>query len=243
MSIVKKMTSKEHLHEYRQSTEGKPAHERVYFFHAHIYYDASIPEEKEKMLKLQQRLQQDFSGDKHVSVHARQASLLRPIMLVCGLCAALVCCLEVRSVSARPVESGNRQCSCTVPSAVLWAYVQPYVKPITTLQEGPVGPHVKANLEVLFTRERFAHMICYLTFVAPKTFSTLVHELTADTVSLQPCKMSLLLACGTDTAEREQAAERLWLSSMLEHLQKPATGDTAWGLKQKCVANDRKGVC
>ena len=72
--------------------------------------------------------------------------------------------------------------------AVLWTYV----KPVTTLQERPVGPHVKANLEVLFTRERFAHMICYLTFVAPKTFSTLVHELTADTVSLQPCKKSLL---------------------------------------------------
>ena len=62
----------------------------VYFFHAHIYYDASIPEEKEKMMKLQQRLQQDFNGDEHVSVHARQASLLGPV--VYGLCAARVCC-------------------------------------------------------------------------------------------------------------------------------------------------------
>ena len=29
-------------------------------------------------------------------------------------------------------------------------------------------------------------MICYLTFAAPKTFSTLVHEMTADLVSLHP---------------------------------------------------------
>ena len=69
------MTSREHLRQYRQSTEGKPAHERVFFFHAHIYYDASIAEEAEKMLQLQQRLQQDFSGDDHVAVHALQASL------------------------------------------------------------------------------------------------------------------------------------------------------------------------
>ena len=64
---------------------------------------------------------------------------------------------------------------------------------LVSLQEGPAGPHVKANLEVLFTRERFAHMICYLTFTAPKMFSTLVHELTADLVSLQPYNVSCFL--------------------------------------------------
>ena len=112
------MTSKEHLHEYRQSTEGKPAHERVYFFHAHIYYDVSIPEEKEKMLKLQQRLQQDFSGDEHVSIHARQASLLRPIMRVCGLCAALVCCLKcaVCPHGHSSLGIGNVVVQCPMPS-------------------------------------------------------------------------------------------------------------------------------
>lgn len=95
---------------------------------------------------------------------------------------------------ARPYKSGNRERGHTLPSAVLWAYG----KPVATLQEGPVGPHVKANLEVLFTRERFAYMICYLTFVTPKTFSTLVHELTADTVSCSRAKWSLLLAWDRD---------------------------------------------
>ena len=60
------------------------------------------------------------------------------------------------------------------------------------LQEKPAGPHVLANLQVLFTRERFAHMICYLTFAAPKTFSTLIHEMTADLVGRHSCHGGLL---------------------------------------------------
>ena len=75
------MTSREELHQYRQSTEGKSAHERVYFFHAHVYYDSSNPEEIEKMMKLRQKLQQDFASDEHVDVHALQASLPGPVLV------------------------------------------------------------------------------------------------------------------------------------------------------------------
>ena len=81
-----KMTSREELHQYRQSTEGKPAHERVYFFHAHIYYDSSNPEETEKMLNLRQRLQQDFASDNHVAVHRLQVSLPLCLLCVCVGC-------------------------------------------------------------------------------------------------------------------------------------------------------------
>ena len=78
------MTSREQLHEYRQSTEGKPAHERVYFFHAHIYYDSSNTEETEKMLKLRQRLRHDFASDDHVDVHRLQVSLPLCLLCMCG---------------------------------------------------------------------------------------------------------------------------------------------------------------
>lgn len=50
------------------------------------------------------------------------------------------------------------------------------------VQEGAVGPHPTANLEVLFTRHRFTYMLSYMTFHVAPTFSTLVHELTADQV-------------------------------------------------------------
>ena len=41
-----------------------------------------------------------------------------------------------------------------------------------------------ANLEVLFTRERYTAMINYLTYALPTTFSALIHQLTADQVKL-----------------------------------------------------------
>lgn len=53
-----------------------------------------------------------------------------------------------------------------------------------SLQDKAVGPHPKANLEVLFTRERYAYMMNYLAFALPTTFSALVHQLTADQVDL-----------------------------------------------------------
>ena len=77
----------------------------------------------------------------------------------------------------------NRSVTCTLPIAALRVQLSVGV----WLQEKPAGPHVLANLQVLFTRERFAQMICYLTFAAPKTFSTLIHEMTADLVRLLPC--------------------------------------------------------
>ena len=47
-----------------------------------------------------------------------------------------------------------------------------------------MGPHPTANLEVLFTRNRFTYMLSYMTFHVAPTFSTLIHELTADQVRI-----------------------------------------------------------
>ncbi len=55
---------------------------------------------------------------------------------------------------------------------------------VCIVQEGAVGPHPTANLEVLFTRHRFTYMLSYMTFHVAPTFSTLVHELTADQVGI-----------------------------------------------------------
>ena len=41
-----------------------------------------------------------------------------------------------------------------------------------------------ANLEVLFTRERYTAVMNYLTYALPTTFSALIHQLTADQVKL-----------------------------------------------------------
>ena len=72
-------------------------------------------------------------------------------------------------------------------------------KAMCGLQEGAVGPHPTANLEVLFTRHRFTYMLSYMTFHVAPTFSTLVHELTADQVGLshwQTRRQSCFLNCG-----------------------------------------------
>ena len=65
------MTTRESLHRYRESTEGEEAHVRVFFFHAHIYYDPEGPQ-KEKMLALHKNLQKDFKDDPNVEVHTLQ---------------------------------------------------------------------------------------------------------------------------------------------------------------------------
>ena len=46
-----------------------------------------------------------------------------------------------------------------------------------------MGPHLKANLEVLFTRTKYTYVVNYLTGHTPKTFSALIHQLTKDQVS------------------------------------------------------------
>jgi len=58
---------------------------------------------------------------------------------------------------------------------------------LSVLQDRPVGPHPLANLEVLFTRERYAAMLNYLVFALPTTFSCLIHQLTADQVNSAFC--------------------------------------------------------
>ncbi|CAL8468988.1 g8529 [Coccomyxa elongata] len=112
------MTTREALRSYRQKTQDKPPHERVYFFHAHIYYDADDTDEVAKMKTLHETLQNDFSSDDHIEIHKLQVKAL--------------------------------------------------------------GPHPRANLEVLFTRERFTFILSYLAFTLPTTFSTLIHQLTSD---------------------------------------------------------------
>lgn len=66
------MTTKEALRSYREKTQDKPPYERVYFFHAHIYYDADDTDEVAKMKILHETLQNDFSSDYHVEIHKLQ---------------------------------------------------------------------------------------------------------------------------------------------------------------------------
>ncbi len=66
------MTTREALRSYREKTQDKSPHERVYFFHAHIYYDADDTDEVAKMNILLETLQNDFSRDDHVELHKLQ---------------------------------------------------------------------------------------------------------------------------------------------------------------------------
>lgn len=66
------MTTREALRSYRENTRDKPPYERVYFFHAHIYYDADDTNEVAKMKILHESLRNDFSSDDHVEVHKLQ---------------------------------------------------------------------------------------------------------------------------------------------------------------------------
>ena len=69
------MTTREDLHKYRESTLGEEAHVRVFFFHAHIYYEPDGPR-KSKMLALYKKLQEDFMDDPDVEIHTLQARAL-----------------------------------------------------------------------------------------------------------------------------------------------------------------------
>ena len=162
------MTNRQNLHDYMESTQGKEPHERVYFFHSHIYYAPDEPQ-KMQMLELHERLQKDFIDDPDVEVHTLQVSVARAETLH----------LDCNSLSL---------CDC-----------QDFAEPMydTALQEGAVGPHPTANLEVLFTRTRFTYMLCYLTFHVAPTFSTLVHELTADQVQVLHRLLAFLFSCAT----------------------------------------------
>lgn len=66
------MTTKEDLHKYRESTLGEEPHVRVFFFHAHIYYEPDGPQ-KSQMLALHKKLLEDFKDDPDVEVHTLQA--------------------------------------------------------------------------------------------------------------------------------------------------------------------------
>ena len=66
------MTSREALRSYRERTNDRAAHERVYFFHAHIYYDSSSVEETSKMRDVMKSLHHHFDSDDHVEIHTLQ---------------------------------------------------------------------------------------------------------------------------------------------------------------------------
>ena len=66
------MTSRDAFRLYRDKTRDKPAYERVYFFHAHIYYNIDDAGEVAKMDALHKTLQGSFSQDDHYEVHTLQ---------------------------------------------------------------------------------------------------------------------------------------------------------------------------
>ena len=66
------MTSREALHSYREKTKDRAAYERIYFFHAHIYYDVSSADGTSKMQDIMKSLQHDFDSDDHVEIHTLQ---------------------------------------------------------------------------------------------------------------------------------------------------------------------------
>ncbi|BDA43010.1 Uncharacterized 21.2 kDa protein [Coccomyxa sp. Obi] len=112
------MTNRDAFLSYREKTVDKPPHERVYFFHSHLYYDGDDENEVAKMKLLLEHINTAFSEDNHVEVHE--------------------------------------------------------------MQERALGPHPRPHLEILFTRERFADVVSYLTFTLPPTVSALIHPLTFD---------------------------------------------------------------
>jgi len=75
------MTTREALHTYREKTVGRAPHERVYFFHAHIYYYSESKDETNKMHEVKARLEQHYSGDNHVEVHTLQVRSEGPSLI------------------------------------------------------------------------------------------------------------------------------------------------------------------
>ena len=75
------MTTREALHTYREKTVGRAPHERVYFFHAHIYYYSESKDETNKMHEVKARLEQQYSGDNHVEVHTLQVRSKGPSLI------------------------------------------------------------------------------------------------------------------------------------------------------------------
>ena len=63
------MTSRQALHEYLEAHKGEPVETRVYFFHAHIYYDHTDPGEAALMAALKSKLQAHFEHDDDVEIH------------------------------------------------------------------------------------------------------------------------------------------------------------------------------
>ena len=68
------MTTREALHAHLAAHKEAPVYERVYFFHAHIYYDQSDPGEAAKMAALDPQLRKHFEAHEHVKVQDLKAS-------------------------------------------------------------------------------------------------------------------------------------------------------------------------
>ncbi|MGZ3419553.1 MAG: DOPA 4,5-dioxygenase family protein [Polyangiales bacterium] len=55
---------------HRAATEHAPAGERVWFFHAHVYFDHEEPEQVEAARAFQRRIEETFAPSGHVEVHS-----------------------------------------------------------------------------------------------------------------------------------------------------------------------------
>ena len=177
------MTSREALRLYREKTQDKAPHERVYFFHAHIYYDSDDADETAKMESLMKTLQSTLSKDDHFEIHTLQVIYVMTKLFDSMKRLLLPTC--------RGQRNRRRYCSAKFPDVVCRHAIRCHrlggiilvIHSILLLQTKAVGPHPFANSEVLFTRDRFTSFLTYLTFTLPPSFSVLIHPLTKDQVS------------------------------------------------------------
>jgi DOPA 4,5-dioxygenase len=63
---------------HRTATEQQTPGERVWFFHAHVYFDHDEPEQVEAARRFQRRIQETFAPGGHVEVHSFVARPVGP---------------------------------------------------------------------------------------------------------------------------------------------------------------------
>ncbi len=63
-------TSRESLLRHRAANEGAPEHRRVWFFHAHVYFDHESPERTAEARAFAERIRATFGENAHVELHS-----------------------------------------------------------------------------------------------------------------------------------------------------------------------------
>ncbi len=119
------MTTREALQTYREKTAGRAPHERVYFFHAHIYYDSQSKDETTKMHEVQARLEQQYSGDDHVEVHTLQVRSEGPPLIADHHTASYCVIADYHTASLQSVlcMSGPFFCKSHTTNTESWGFV------------------------------------------------------------------------------------------------------------------------